>query len=116
MEAVRLVVGEVRVLRDFDIIRQNVLSGNAVNDDSGFLVRDVDGGLRDDVADAVADQDLHGNLRIFVLGISQVDKRAGDAVGHLVRVRGIDFFKHGSHPFLARSKRSMRSSCGETSP
>ena len=61
---------------------------------AGFLVRDVDGGLRDDMADAVADQHLHGNLRICFFGICQIDKRAGNTVGHLVGVRGIYFFKH----------------------
>ena len=64
---------------------------------------------------AVPNQDLNGNAGILFLSVCVVDKSAGNAVGHLVRVCGIDFFKHDFHPFLARSRRSMRSSCGDGS-
>ena len=46
------------------------------------------------MADAVTDQDLHSDPGILLLCVGVVNKSAGDAVGHLVRVLGIDFFVH----------------------
>ena len=42
----------------------------------------------------LADIDRNGNAGILFLSVCVVDKSAGNAVGHLVRVCGIDFFKH----------------------
>ena len=77
--------------------------------------RDLHRGLGNNMTGAVPNQDLNGNAGILFLSVCVVDKSAGNAVGHLVRVCGIDFFKHDFHPFLARSRRSMRSSCGDGS-
>lgn len=116
MDAVHLLVGKVRVLRNLGVIRADAFARDTADGFGNLSVRKMDGSLRYDVANAVADEDLDGDAGVRLFGISQVDKSASDAVGHLVGVRGIHFFKHNLHPFLARSKRSMRSSCGETSP
>ena len=46
------------------------------------------------LADAVTDQDLDGDLRIILFLIRKVDKSTGNAVGHLVGMRRVYFFKH----------------------
>ena len=74
------------------------------------------GGLRNDAAGAVAEQNLDRYAGIVLPVIFQIDERAGDTVGELIRVHWVYFFKHFFYPFLARSSLSMRSSCGETSP
>ena len=52
------------------------------------------GGFRNDMRDAMSDKDFHGNTRVFGFGIRQVYNRTGDAVGDLVRMSRIYFFKH----------------------
>ena len=112
----RLVCGEVRVLGHFDIIRHDIGPGDAFHRFFDKIRRDSHGSLRDDIADAMANQNLDCDAGILFPRVGVVDKGSGNAVGQLVGVRGIYFLKHFFHPFLARSKRSMRSSCGETSP
>ena len=46
------------------------------------------------MADAVTDQDLDGDLWIILFLIRKVDKSTGNAVGHLVGMRRVYFFKH----------------------
>ena len=88
-----LVLREVRVLRDLVVV-QHHLAGDPVHRLSDLGSVELDGSLRDDVAGAVPDQHLDGDLRVRLLLVGQVDQRAGDPVGHLVRVAGVDFFKH----------------------
>ena len=51
-------------------------------------------GFADNMADAVTDQDLDGDLRIILFLIRKVDKSTGNAVSHLVGMRRVYFFKH----------------------
>ena len=43
---------------------------------------------------SVPDEHLHGHFGVVTLGVGQIYDCTGDAVGHLVRVAGIYFFKH----------------------
>ena len=110
-DSVCLVVGKVSVLRHFYIVHGEI-SGNAVNGSGDICLIQHNGGFRNDVAHTVADEDFHGNAGIFCFLVCQVNERTGNSVRHLIRVARIDFFKHSYRPFLARSKRSMTSSCG----
>ena len=97
-DAVCLVVGEVTVLRHFHIVNGKV-SCNAVNSGNNLRLVQHNGGFRNDVAQAVADEDFHGNAGIVFFSVCQVNERPGDSICHLIRVARIYFFKHGVTPF-----------------
>lgn len=103
------------VLRHFHIIHFHI-PGNTSRSCGDFLIRKMHGGLRDDMADTVTDENLHGNAGIAFFLICQVYERTGDSVSDLVRVRGVHFLKHHAFPFLAFSNRSITSSWGVAPP
>ena len=73
---------------------------------SGHLEeRQGDVRLHDDVADAVAQKDLHCDTGIGDLGVCEVYQRSGNAVAQLVGMRGVDFFKHSDSPSIAEAPR-----------
>ena len=81
------------VLRNLTVVHQQV-PGNTGNSRRHLIRREGHRGFGDNMADAVADQDLDGDLRIILFLIRKVDKSTGDAVGHLVGMRRGYFFKH----------------------
>ena len=93
VDAVDLVVGQMLVLRNLTVVHQQVpgYTGNG----SLYLIRgEGHRGFADNMADAVTDQDLDGNLRVLLFLIRKVNKSTGNAVGHLVGMRRVYFFKH----------------------
>ena len=92
-----LVAREVGVLRDGEQICEDVLAGDALHDGTDLLHGEGDGGLCDDLAVAVSEQDFHGNAGIFLLCVGVVNDSTCDAVGELVRMGGVYFFKHCSY-------------------
>ena len=97
-DTVCLVVGEVTVLRHFYIVHGEI-SGNAVDGGGDICLVQHDGSFRNDVANAMADEDFHGNAGIVFFSVCQVNERTGNSVCHLIRVARIYFFKHGVTPF-----------------
>ena len=97
-DAVCLIFGKVTVLRHFHIVHGKV-SGNAVNYGGHIYFVQLDGGFRNNVAHAVADEDFNSDAGIFCFLVCQVNERTGDSVCHLIRVARIYFFKHGVTPF-----------------
>ena len=112
-ETVTLVVGEMCVLCDLGII-QGEVPGNTVGDAFDSLSGQMRGGLYDDVAHVMAEEDFHGDARVRLLRIGEVDQSTGDAVCDFIRMCRIYFFIHGQLPFRARSRRSIVSSIGVT--
>ena len=96
MDTTCLVVGEVTVLRHFHIVHGKV-SGNAVNYGGHIYFVQLDGGFRNNVAHAVADEDFNSDAGIFCFLVCQVNERTGDSVCHLIRVARIYFFKHDGY-------------------
>ena len=97
-DTVCLVVGEVTVLRHFYIVHGEI-SGNAVDGGNDSCLIQHDGSFRNDVANAVADEDFNGSAGIFCFLVCQVNECSGNSVRHLIRVARIYFFKHGVTPF-----------------
>ena len=101
------------VLCDLGII-QGEVPGNTVGDAFDSLSGQMRGGLYDDVAHVMAEEDFHGDARVRLLRIGEVDQSTGDAVCDFIRMCRIYFFIHGQLPFRARSRRSIVSSIGVT--
>ena len=93
VDAVDLVVGQMLILRNLTVVHQQVPSDTG-NSSCYLIGREGDRGFADNMADAVADQDLDGDLRIILFLIRKVDKSTGNTVGHLVGMRRVYFFKH----------------------
>ena len=94
-----LVIGKVSVLRHFHIIQVQI-PADTLHNGIHLIQRDVYGTLRNDVADAVADEDFHSDPGIFLFPIRRIHQSAGDTVRHLIRVARIYFLKHGFTPSL----------------
>lgn len=88
-----LVIGKASVLRHFHIIQVQI-PADTLHNGIHLIQRDVYGTLRDDVADTVADENLHSNPGIFFFSVRRIHQSAGNTVSHLVRVARIYFFKH----------------------
>ena len=91
MDTVDLVVGQMLVLRNLTVVHHSkfpAIRKTAAATSSGERATEVFG---DNMADAVADQNLDGDLRIILFLIRKVDKSTGDAVGHLVGCAGVTF-------------------------
>ena len=99
-----LIPGQMAVLRYFHIVHSD-LSGDALDSGGHFKERQGDVRLHDDVANAVAQKDLHSDTGIGDLGVCEVYQRTGDAVAQLVGMRGVDFFKHSDSPSIAEAPR-----------
>ena len=97
-DSVHLIIGEVSVLRHFHIIRVQIPC-DAMDNGLHFIPWNAYRCFRNDMADAVTDENLHGDPRIFIFSVRRIHQSAGDAVSHLVRVARIYFFKHGVIPF-----------------
>ena len=85
------------VLRNGDQICEDVLAGDALHDGTDLLHGEFDRGLCDDLAVSMAEQDFHGDAGVVLLCVGVVNDGAGDAVGELVRMGGVYFFKHCSY-------------------
>ena len=94
-----LVIGKTSVLRHFHIIQVQI-PADTLHNGIHLIQRDVYGTLRDDVADTVADENLHSNPGIFFFSVRRIHQSAGDTVRHLIRVARIYFLKHGFTPSL----------------
>ena len=92
-DSVHLIIGEVSVLRHFHIIRVQIPC-DAMDNGLHFIPWNAYRCFRNDMADAVTDENLHGDPRIFIFSVRRIHQSAGDAVSHLVRVARIYFFKH----------------------
>lgn len=75
-------------------VGEDVITCDAPNDRADLLHGDGNGGFCDDVAVVVAQQHLHGNTWILLLGICVIYNRPGDAVRQLVGMGWVYFFKH----------------------
>ena len=93
MDAVDLVVGQMLVLRNLTVVHRQI-PGDTGNSSLYLIGRKGHRGFGDNMTDAVANQDLDSDLRIILFLIRKVDKSTGDAVGHLVGMRRVYFFKH----------------------
>ena len=98
-QTLALVVGEVNVLRgdgDVDVARVDVGADAAhgMRHVVGGEVVPAERGLDDDEGLAVTDEHFHGDSRVALHGVGQIYDGSGDAVGQLVRMLGVDFFKH----------------------
>ena len=94
-----LVPGKASVLRHFHIIRVQI-PADTLHDGVHLVLQDVYRTLRDDVADAVTEQNLHSDPGIFLFPVRRIHQSAGDTVRHLIRVARIYFLKHGFTPSL----------------
>ena len=101
-ETVLLIPGQMAILRHLDVIH-GYLPGDALDSGSHFEDRQGDVRLHNDVADAVAQKNLHGDTGIVDLGVSEIDQRSGNAVTQLVGMGGVDFFKHNDSPSIAEA-------------
>ena len=93
-DTLRLVCGQVLVLRYLAVVHNHAVPGNAgdgVLHESGG---DMYGCLRDDMTHTVADEDFHGDSGISLHGIGVVHQRAGDAIRQLVGMGRIHFLDH----------------------
>ena len=93
MDAVDLVVGQMLILRNLTVVHQQV-PGDTGNSSCYLIGREGHRGFGNNMADAVADQDLDSDLRIILFLIRKVDKSTGNTVGHFVGMRRVYFFKH----------------------
>ena len=94
-----LIPGKASVLRHFHIIRVQI-PADALHNGIHLIQRNVYGTLRNDVADAVTDEDFHSDPGIFFFPVRRIHQSAGDTVRHLIRVLWIYFFKHDFTPSL----------------
>jgi len=93
VDAVDLVVGQMLILRNLTVVHQQV-PGDTGNSRLYLIRREGYRGFADNMADAVTDQDLDGDLRVLLFLIRKVNKSTGNTVGHLVGMRRVYFFKH----------------------
>ena len=111
-DSTTLISGKVDILGNFGVINIEEAC-DAVNGGSHIINRKLHGSLCDDMAGSVTDENLHCDARVSLGFICQVDERPGNAVGNLIGMCRIYFFKHNQpFPFLARSNRSITSSWG----
>ena len=89
-----LVACEDAVLRRFLVVHHNVIAGNSVHGVLNIGGADGCGRLGNDMADAVPDEHLNGDLRAALLFVCHVHNGTGNSVGYFVRVFRVDFFKH----------------------
>jgi len=95
---VLLIVRKMRVLRnDYDV--RFHLSGYAMHRVVNSLHIKCRRCFDDDMALAVTDKHLHGDLRSGFCLIRQVNDCPGDSVRHFIRVARIHFFIHSFIPF-----------------
>ena len=93
VNAADLVVSQMFILRNLTVVHQQVPSDTG-NRRRHLIRREGHRGFGDNMADAVADQDLDSDLRVIFFLIRKVDKSTGDAVGYLIGMRRVYFFKH----------------------
>ena len=93
METGLLIFGKVPVLCHFHIVHGD-LPGDSLDSCCHLVKRQGDIRLGNDVADSMAQKNLHRDTGIRNLGIRKIHKCSGDAVGQLIRMRRIDFFVH----------------------
>ena len=89
-------------LRHLYIIHSD-LPGDAVDSSLYLIERNGDVRLHNDVADAVAQKNLHSDARIGNLGICEIHDGSGDAITQLVGMGRVDFFKHNDSPSQSKS-------------
>lgn len=94
-----LVPGKASVLRHFHIIQVQI-PADTLHNGIHLILRDVYRTLCDDVADTMADENLHGDPWIFFFSVRRIHQSAGNTVSHLVRVARIYFLKHDFTPSL----------------
>nr|DAK40850.1 MAG TPA: hypothetical protein [Caudoviricetes sp.] len=93
-DALRLICSQMLILRYLAVVHDHAFTGDAGH---GILYeggRDMYGGFRNDVADAMPNEDFHGDTGISLYGIGVLHQRAGDAIRQLVGMGRIHFLDH----------------------
>ena len=75
------------------------VSGDSLHGGSNLISVDGGRGFRNDMADAMTDENLHSDPGVNLSVVCDVHYGTSNSVRHLIGVGGINFFKHNSLSF-----------------